>query len=84
MAFVIPGALLLFAILLAVLPWQVGVVLAVVVIGTLFVLTMHWRAQAERSWRQVVYNTHLRAGATPEEAKAKADKARLDWGPVDP
>lgn len=83
MAFVIPGALLLFAILLAVLPWQVGVALAVVVIGTLFVLTMHWRAQAERSWRKLVYNTRLRAGATPEEAKARAEKARLDWGPVD-
>jgi hypothetical protein len=83
MAFVIPGALLLFTILLAVLPWQVGIALAVVVIGTLFVLTLHWRAQAERSWRRVVYNTHLRAGATPEEAKAKADRARLDWGPVD-
>ncbi|KGM31716.1 hypothetical protein [Inquilinus limosus] len=83
MAFVIPGALLLFTVLLAVLPWQVGVILAVAVIGTLFVLTMHWRLQAERSWRKIVYDTHLRAGATPDEAKAKADKARLDWGPVD-
>lgn len=83
MAFVIPGALLLFTVLLLILPWQVGVALAVAVIGTLFVLTMHWRLQAERSWRQIVYDTQLRAGATPQEAKARANKARLDWGPVD-
>lgn len=87
-AFVIPGALLLFTLLMVVLPWRVGIALAIVfsvgVIGTLFVLTLHWRAQAERSWRKLVYNTHLRAGATPEEAKARSDKARLDWGPVDP
>ncbi|WP_343713122.1 hypothetical protein [Inquilinus sp.] len=83
MAFVIPGALLLFTILLIVLPWQVGAALAVTVIGTLLVLTLHWRAQAERGWRKLVYDTHLRAGATPQEARAKADKARLDWGPVD-
>ncbi|MGO1080492.1 hypothetical protein [Inquilinus sp. CA228] len=84
MAFVIPGALLLFVVLLAVLTWQLGGALAVIVIGTLLVLTMRWRLQAERSWRQIVYNRQLQAGATPEEAKAKADKARLDWGPIDP
>ncbi|WP_395675060.1 hypothetical protein [Inquilinus sp.] len=87
MAFVIPGTLLLFTILLVVLPWRVGVAVTIVfsvgVIGTLFVLTLHWRAQAERSWRKLVYNTQLRAGATPEEAKARAEKARLDWGSVD-
>ena len=83
MAFVIPGALLLFTVLLVLLPWQVSAGLAVAVIGTLFVLTMHWRLQSERSWRKIVYDSQLRAGATPEDAKAKADKARLDWGPVD-
>jgi hypothetical protein len=84
MAFVVPGALLLFTVLLAVLPWQVSAGLAVVVIGTLLVLTMRWRLQAEQSWRQIVYDRHMRAGASPQEAKQKADKARLDWGPVDP
>lgn len=84
MAFVIPGALLLFTALLALLPWQAGAALAVAVIGTLLGLTLHWRAQAERSWRKIVYDTHLRGGATPQEARAKSDKARLDWGPVDP
>lgn len=84
MAFVIPGALLLFTVLLMVLPWPLGAALAVIVIGTLLVLTMRWRLQAERSWRQIVYNRQVQAGATPEEAKAKADKARLDWGPIDP
>jgi|GEM_PF-2827038 Flp pilus assembly protein TadB len=84
MAFVIPGALLLLTVLLTVLPWQIGAAFVVGVIGTLLFLTIRWRMQAERSWRQLVYNTQLRAGATPDEAKAKADKARLDWGPIDP
>ena len=84
MAFVISGALLLLTVLLTVLPWQIGVAIVVSLIGTLLFLTIRWRMQAERSWRQLVYNTQLRAGATPDEARAKADKARLDWGPIDP
>lgn len=83
MAFVIPGAVLLFAILMAVLPWQYGIGLAVAVIGTLFTLTLVWRAETERKWRKIVYDAQIRHGARPEEARAMAAKARLDWGPVD-
>lgn len=84
MAFVIPGAVLLFTVLLVVLPWPIGPVLALVVIGTLVVLTIRWRLQAERNLRQILYDAQIRAGASPQDAKAKADKTRIDWGPVDP